>query len=82
MAELASSEILTEVKLQRLEQFAWLIDNVDDDRSARRLEVLWDWAGEMVHFQSVANRTGKPIEYFQRGRTLRVLFPQAVQEAA
>lgn len=74
--------ILGEAELQHLEHFAWLIDNRGNDRSARRLEVLWHWAGEMVDFQAVANRTGEPVEYFQRGETLRVLYPQTVQEAA
>lgn len=74
--------MLTEMELQRLEHFAWLVDNCGDDRSAGRLEVLWDWAGEMVHFQMMANLTGRPVEYFQRGKALRVLLPQTVQEAA
>ncbi|MGB3536860.1 MAG: hypothetical protein WBA42_01740 [Mesorhizobium sp.] len=66
---------------ERLEQFAWLIDHAGNDRSADRLNVLWDWAKEMVQFQDVANRTGKPVEYYQRGRVLRVLYPQAAREA-
>ena len=72
----------TVAEIMHLEQFAWLIDNAGDDRSALRLAVLWNWAREMVHFQNEANRTGQPVEYFQRGRTLRVLHPQADGEAA
>ena len=73
---------LTEPVLQRLEHFAWLIDNAGDDRSVWRLMALWGWAGEMVHFQSEADRTGKPVEYYQRGRTLRVLYPKTKSGAA
>lgn len=69
------------VDSEQLSHFAWLIDNLDG-REIGRLEVFWDWAGEMVHFQNVANRTGKPVEYFQRGRALRILLPQNEQEAA
>lgn len=69
-------------ELESLGQFAWLIDNAGNDRSVGRLNILWGWAKEMVHFQDVANRTGKPVEYFQRGRVLRILYPQAVQEIA
>lgn len=33
----------------------------------------------MAYFQGEANRIGKSIEYVQRGSTLRVLYPQAVE---
>ena len=69
-------------EIDRLSQFAWLIDNAGDDRSATRLRVLWNWADEMADFQRLANRKGEPVEYRQRGETLRVLFPQTAQEAA
>lgn len=68
--------------LARLKQFAWLIDNVGDDRSEWRLEVLWAWAGEMAEFQDEANRTGAPVKYFQRGKVLRILQPETAQQAA
>lgn len=69
------------VDSEQLSHFAWLIDNLYG-RELRRLEVLWEWAGEMVHFQDVANRTGEPVKYFQRGKVLCVLHPQNVQAAA
>lgn len=65
-----------------LEQFAWLIDNAGDERSAIRLAVLWRWANEMTHFQLIANQSGEPVPYYQRGETLRVLYPQTDTEVA
>lgn len=72
----------TEAEIMHLEQFAWLIDNAGDVRHSVRLAVLWNWAREMAQFQNIANRTGKPVEYFQRGETLRILYPQTDREAA
>jgi hypothetical protein len=82
ISTIAATPANPEVELGRLEQFAWLIDNAGDDRNIWRLKALWGWAGDMAHFQSVANTTGKPVEYIQRGETLRVLYPQKTQEAA
>lgn len=67
--------------IERLEQFAWLLDNDRHPRSALRLTVLWGWAYEMVLFQSEANRTGVTVEYMQRGRIMRVLHPENSQVA-
>lgn len=70
---------LSEVDVERLAHFAWLLD-WDSSRDAIRLAVLWTWAGEMAALQNKANQTGESITYYQRGRPVRVLHP--VKEAA
>lgn len=63
-----------DIEVNRLEQFAWLLDN-DNDRRPEKLLVLWSWADEMAYLQKDANETGKPVEYYQRGKVLRTLHP-------
>ena len=59
----------------QLEQFAWLLDNDNQPRHPIRLWTVWGWATEMAQFQRDANRTGKAVEYYQRGKVLRTLLP-------
>lgn len=67
--------------IERLKQFAWLLDNDSHPRTAPRLSVLWGWAYEMSQFQSEADRTGKAVEYMQRGQVVRVLHPEIIKAA-
>lgn len=65
----------------RFKHFAWLIENQYVPRTPFRLVVLWQWAGEMDHFQQQANSTGKPVEYTQRGEVVRTLYPAKTGDA-
>jgi hypothetical protein len=67
--------------IERLKQFAWLLDNDSHPRTALRLSVFWGWAYEMSQFQSEADRTGKAGEYMQRGQVVRVLHPEIIKAA-
>ncbi|WP_146163398.1 hypothetical protein [Sphingomonas fennica] len=67
--------------IERLKQFAWLLDNDSHPRTAPRLSVLWGWAYEMSQFQSEADCTGKAVEYVQRGQVVRVLHPAIIEAA-
>ena len=67
--------------IERLKQFAWLLDNDSHPRTAPRLSALWGWAYEMSQFQSEADHTGKAVEYVQRGQVVRVLHPEIIKAA-
>jgi hypothetical protein len=69
-----------DINIARLEQFAWLLDNDHQPRNRTRLQILWQWADEMAQLQRQVNRTGMPVEYHQRGKVVRTLYP--LKEAA
>lgn len=55
--------------------FSWLVRNDNQPQTTMRLNVFKQWAAEMACFQNEANRSGKPVEYYQRGRVIRIFYP-------
>jgi hypothetical protein len=56
--------------------YKWLLDRDGDPQNEMRQEVLFHWAYEMALFQEEANRTGEPIDYYQRGKVVRTIQPE------